>query len=550
MANNSELVPLHPSKRARVDQFDRPSSAGSSASMVTKESQMVEKLMINQLGIKPVDIARVKDDRVQAMVKQMAGLVISQASYRELARSLPPEVRNAPLQKIDGIELDIDGATIGTFAEKQWRMAEEFAVDYIEAFNEVASIYKLNSVKGLNIVLSALPDDQPLPNQDIASILGIESLNRAAQTLAGSNKEWIESSRAFYLNVQRMLFRGNGCEHRMDVLRDREKELQRAFADSTKVEDEISSAKGKLNAAKHSREGLAQLRQGKNQYAEWLTTELAAADRELKAAQKRLKDYTYRMWGPFVDMWRRDVELAQADVDRFTHEKQDLEQRKEAAKSQAILDTDALMRANTIEITELEERLAESGALMQRKERAEQDIQKLEQAIHKDKEEIEAVLKTAGASSLRHLRQIEETAECFADNNKVAASNRKVLKGPIQRQISTVASLVNQMQGKPTASGQRAMLRGVVSLLTQKDDQAAVFLRKCKMMEGLGSRDPVHWGLEDLDLVEEEPQLSNFALPAVSPPPGPQTLQPSLPPPAAQVPLAAIPESDDDEPTL
>jgi len=330
---------------------------------------------------------------------------------------------------------------------------------------------------------------------------------------------------------------------------DREKELQRAFADSTKVEDEISSAKGKLNAAKHSREGLAQLRQGKNQYAEWLTTELAAADRELKAAQKRLKDYTYRMWGPFVDMWRRDVELAQADVDRFTHEKQDLEQRKEAAKSQAILDTDALMRANTIEITELEERLAESGALMQRKERAEQDIQKLEQAIHKDKEAIEAVLKTAGASSLRHLRQIEETAECFADNNKVAASNRKVLKGPIQRQISTVASLVNQMQGKPTASGQRAMLRGVVSLLTQKDDQAAVFLRKCKMMEGLGSRDPVHWGLEDLDLVEEEPQLSNFALPAVSPPPGPQTLQPSLPPPAAQVPVA-IPESDDDEPTL
>merc|ERR1712014_218910 len=123
------------------------------------------------------------------------------------------------------------------------------------------------------------------------------------------------------------------------------------------------------------------------------------------------------------------------------------------------------------------------------------DIQKLEQAIHKDKEEIEAVLKTAGASSLRHLRQIEETAECFADNNKVAASNRKVLKGPIQRQISTVASLVNQMQGKPTASGQRAIWRGGVSLLTQKDDQAAVFLRKCKMMEGLGSRDPVHLGL-------------------------------------------------------
>lgn len=510
---------------------------------------MVEKLMINQLGIKPVDIGRVKDDRVQAMVKQMAGLVISQASFRELSRSLPPEVRNAPLQKIDGIDVDIDGATIGTFAEKQWRMTEEFAVEYIEAFNEVAAMYKLNSVKGLNILLSALPDDQPLPNQDIASILGIESLNRAAQTLAGSNKQWIDSSRAFYLNVQRMLFRGTACEHRMDALWDLEKELQKAFADSATVEDEISSAKGKLNAAKHSREGLAQLRQGKNQYAEWLTTELAAADRELQAAQKRLKDYTYRMWGPFVDMWRRDVELAQADVDRFTHEKQDLEQRKEAAKSQAILDTDALMRANTIEITKLEEDLEESGALMQRKKHAEQEIQKLEKAIHKEKEEIEAVLKTAGASSLRHLRQIEETAECFADNNKLAAINRQVLKGPIQRQISTVACLVNQMQGKPTASGQKAILRGVVSLLTQKDDQAAVFLRKCKMMEGLGSRDPVHWGLEDLDLVEEEPQLSNFALPAVSPPPGPQTLQPSLPPLAAQLPLD-IPESDDDEPTL
>merc|ERR1712012_1115041 len=199
--------------------------------------------------------------------------------------------------------------------------------------------------------------------------------------------------------------------------------------------------------------------------------------------------------------------------------------------------------------TKLEEDLEESGALMQRKKHAEQEIQKLEKSIHEEQKKIEAILKTAGASSLRHLRQIEEAAECFADNNKLAAINRQVLKGPIQRQISTVACLVNQMQDQPTASGQKAILRGVVSLLTQKDDQAAVFLRKCKMMEGLGSRDPVHWGLEDLDLVEEEPQLSNFALPAVSPPPGPQTLQPSLPPLAAQLPLD-IPESDDDEPTL
>jgi len=550
MANNSELVPIHPAKRARVEQFDRPSSADSSASMVTKETQMVEKLMINQLGIKPADIARVKDDRVQSLVKQMAGLVISQASFRELSRSLPPEVRNAPMQKIDGIELNFDGETIQTFAEKQWLMTEKFAGDFIEAFNEMASMYKLNSVKGLNIVLSTLTDNQPLPKQDIASILGIESLNRAAQTLAGSNTQWIDSSRAFYLNVQRMIFRGNGCEHRMDALLDLENKLQKAFTDFATVEDEISSAQGKLNAAKRGRESLEQLRQGKNQYAEWLTTELAATDRELKAAQKRLKDYTYRMWGPFVDMWRRDVELAHADVDRFNREKQELEQRKEAATSQAILDTDKLMRENATEITKLEAGLAESGALRRRKQRAEQEIQKLEASIRKENKDIEDVLKTAGASSLRHLRQIEDTAECFADNNKVAAINRQVLKGPIQRQISTVACLLNQMQDKPTASGQMAMLRGVVSLMTQKDDQAAVFFRKCKMIEGLGSQNPVHWGLEDLELVERDPQLSDTALPAGLPPRVPQTLQPSLPPPAAaQMPLN-IPESDDDAPTL
>lgn len=549
MANNSELVPLYPGKRARVEQFRRPSSAGSSASLVTKESQMVDKLMMNQLGIKPVDIARVKDDRVQAFVKQMAGLVISQASFRELSRCLPPEVRNAPLQKIDGIELDIDGVTIGTFAEQQWLMTEKFAGDYIEAFNEVASMYKLNSVKGLNIVLSTRPDNQPLPKEGIASSLGIESLNRAAETLAGSNQQWIDSSRAFYLNVQRMLCKGNGCECGMEALRDLEKELHAALADSATVEDEISSAQGKLNGAKQGKEGLEQLRRGKTQYVEWLTTELAAADNELKAAQKRLKDYTWRMWGPFVDMWRRDVELAQADVDRFTREKQDLEQRKEACKSQAVMDTDQLMRDNAFEITKLEAELAESGALRKRKQRADQEIQKLEKSIHEEQKKIEAILKTAGASSLRHLRQIEEAAECFADNNKLAAINRQVLKGPIQRQISTVACLVNQMQDEPTASGQRAMLRGVVTLLTQKDDQAAVFFRKCKIMEGLGSQDPVHWGLEDLDLVEEEQQLSNFALPAGSPPAEPQALQPSLQPLAGHMPVD-IPESDDDEPTL
>lgn len=515
---------------------------------------MVEKLMVNQLGIRPIDVARVKDDRVQSLVKQMAGLVISQASFKELSRSLPPEVFNAPLQKIRGIDLDIDGETIGTFAEKQWLMTEDFAADYVEAFNEVASMYKLNSVKQLNIILSTLTDDQPLPKKDIASILGLASLNRSAEILAGSNTEWVESSKAFFLNVQRMLFKGTGCEHRMDALGDMEKDLQRAITDLATVDHEILSAHAELKAAQHGKEGIAQLRQGKTQYVEWLTTELATADKELKSAEKRLRDYTYRMYGPFVEWWRRDVDLAKADVDRFTREKQDLEQRKEATKSEAILDTDELMRKNIIEITKLQVELDDNGMLAKRKHRAEEEIREFESSICRTKTGIESILKEVGGVSLKHLRQIEETAQCFADSNRVAATNRKVLKGPIQRQISAVACLLNQMQEKPTASGQRALLRGVVSLLTQKDDQTAVFFRKCKLMEGLGSRDPVGWGLEELGLeelglVEEEPPLKKFCLPALQPSNlgrAPQELQPSNP---AQMPLD-IPESEDDEPTL
>jgi len=516
----------------------------------TKESQLVDKLMTNQLGIRPTDIGRVKDERVQSMVKQMAGLVISQASFEELSRCLPREVREAKVENIGGIDSKFDGETIQSFMEKQWLMTEQFAGDYIEAFNDVASIYKLNSVKSLNIILSVMPDDQPLPKKDIASIMGIESLNRAAEILAGSNAKWIESSHAFYLNVQRQLTKGTGCEHQMDKLGELEQKLERAFTDFAAVEDEISSAKGNLKAAEKAREGLAQLRQGKEQYVEWLTSELATADKELKSAQKRLRDYTFRMWGPYVDMWKRDVELAQADVDRFTREKQDLEQRKEAAKSGAILDKDdKLARDTERDFTKLQADLAESGILMKRKQRAEDEIQNLERSIRETKTQIESVLKKSGAVNLKHLRQIEETAGDFARSNRVAATNRKVLKGPIQRQISTVACLLNQMQDRQTATGQKAMLKAVVTLLTQADDQAAVFFRKCKMMEGLGSKNPVQWGLEDLGLVDEQPQLSKFALPAGSPPPVPQTVQPSLPPPPAQMPLD-IPESDDEEPTL
>lgn len=542
-SDESQMAPSREEKRPRL------SSAGSSASLATKEDQLVEKLLVNRLGIKPSDISRVNDDRVQALVKQMAGIIVSQESFHELSKVLPPEIRNAKFEKIDGIDFDAGDETIGTFAEKQWLMMEEFAGDFVAAFNEVSSIYKLNTVKNVNVVLSSLTDDQPLPASELASLFGIDELNNAAKVLAGSNPQWIAGSRAFYLNVQRMMCRGTRSEHEVDLLRLMEDKLERARADLITATDEITLAKGKLVAARHMKDGLAELRRGKENYIKWLTEELATTDQALQSAKKRVHDYTFRMWGPFVDMWKRDVELAKEDVKRYTQEKKDLEKKKEEAKTNAVLDTDTMVSKNAEEMSKLEHELSEK--LEKQKQRAERDIEEHEKSIHEVKQKLDSTLREAGAASLRHLRQIEETADCWAANNKVAAMSRHVLKGPIQRQISTVACLLNQMQSRSTASGQRNILRALVTLLTQKDDQAAVFFRKSQIMEALGSPNPIHWGLADMENVEEAPQLNHVRLdgmPAPSLEPPSQTPHPALPPPPTQA-SVDIPESDD-EPTL
>ena len=46
-----------------------------------RETAQAEELMVNQLGIKPADVQRMRDARVVSVVKQMAGLKSAQSSF-------------------------------------------------------------------------------------------------------------------------------------------------------------------------------------------------------------------------------------------------------------------------------------------------------------------------------------------------------------------------------------------------------------------------------------------------------------------------------------
>ena len=139
-------------------------------------------------------------------------------------KCLPPEVRNSVLEDVNDEVLS--GETVGSYAEKLWLQTERFATDYVMAFNEVVNLYKLSTLKNLNVILELQNSDTPLPESEIAIIMCVQELNKAAETFAGSNDQWVKSSQSFILNVQRRLFQGTKGEEEQNVILAKEQELE------------------------------------------------------------------------------------------------------------------------------------------------------------------------------------------------------------------------------------------------------------------------------------------------------------------------------------
>jgi len=257
-----------------------------------------------------------------------------------------------------------------------------------------------------------------------------------------------------------------------------------------------------------------------------LEEELARAGKDLKATEKRLQDYTYRCWGPFTHLWENDVALAKQQVNQLRTEKDDLVKQLEQAKSEEVLNTQQMEADVSAERTKLQKLLDEH--LAPKKTRLQDEFKTLSDDLKKTRESIRKVLVETGAVNISHLHQIEESSHCFAENNKAAATNKLILKGPIAKQISTIACLLNKLMEAPTATAQVKILQAVVTILTQKDDQAAIFFRKAQVMEAISTNggSGFQWELAEIEDVKETPLASALALEGL---PASSTAPPPMP---------------------
>lgn len=272
----------------------------------------------------------------------------------------------------------------------------------------------------------------------------------------------------------------------------------------------------------------------------WLNTELERATKDLPIAEKRLRDYTYRCYGVFAHAWERDVSLAQRQVDQLKAEKSELTSKLSQATTDEVTCTKEEKAEVAGQIKALQEKL--STGMPNRKSALENEIQEINDKHGDLKTTLEEMLAKAGAVNLKHLNGIEEATHSFADTNKAAATNTEILNGPIQKQISTIAEVLNEMLTAKTVRKQQRCLQTVVTLCTQKDDQAAVFFRKCRMLQAIGTSDSDGFRWEPETIEDVKISVPSSDPPAIQAAP---IQQPAFP---SAAPALDIPDSDDDLP--
>jgi len=374
--------------------------------------------------------------------------------------------------------------------------------------------------------------------------MGVKELNKAAETFAGSNDQWVKSSQSFFLNVQRRLFQGTKGEEEQKVMLAKEKELEDKEAAHVRAVEKLAAATGELEAVRSKKPGIERLKQGHAQYKEWLASQLKECSDDLKKTTKRHQDYTYRMWGPFTSMWQNDVALAEREATQLERRKDDLVKQLNQATSDGVFDVQELEAAIVKEEAKLEKEI--DNLLSPQESQLREDIEKLAAELDERRLRLRTLLVENGAASVSHLLMIRDTSQAFADSSLAASKNAKVLSGPIARQISTIACLLNQMMEAKTAKAQLKYLQGVVTIVTQKDDEAAIFFRRSQVLEAIGSPSAsgFHWRLADLEDVTKTQgmlEVGSGAVPA------------SSTTPSGRRQLVDIPESDessDEGPTI
>ena len=279
--------------------------------------------------------------------------------------------------------------------------------------------------------------------------------------------------------------------------------------------EKLEAATGKLEVVRSKKPAAERLKQGKAECTAWLNSQLDGCSDALKRTTKRRRDCTYRMWVPFTFTWKNDVALAEREATELERKKEDLVNQLNQARSHGVLDTQE-MEAATVEeeltlAKEINERLSPQESQLR------EDIQKLAADVDERGMRWRTLLLVNGAVNVNHFLMIRDTSQAFADSNHAASKNSNVLSGPIARQISTIACLLNQMMEAKTAKAQKKYMEGVVTLVTQEDEEAAIFSRRVRCSKPLAVLPLLvfQWRLADIEDVTETMERSEVGPDAV-----------------------------------